>query len=123
MKWDGLKNLSRPLSDVDLRTMADYAKERTGACVSRWAPDRELVHRFSEVAFEALLNRACQKAWVWCAQHHTAPEVTPESALQSNMNLWKWWVPFHVDGKLHYGPEADTPFEAVLGAMGEFKCR
>lgn len=117
MKWNGLHNLSSPLSDSDLRKMADYAATRMNSFISRWAPDRMLVRRFSEVACEALLNRVCKKAWVWCATHHTSPELTPESSLQSNMAMWKWRVPFHVKGHLVYGPEANSPLEAVLEAI------
>jgi len=114
MDREGLNGLPAKLTDSDIRKLGDYAKTRQKAFVSMWTPDQVLVQRFAEVAEELLRVKTEQE---WCDQQKTSPELTPQSRILSNPNLWRWQVPYYVAGVLNYGPEADTPSQAVRNAM------
>lgn len=62
MEREAFNNIpTGPLSDADLKRLADYAATRRRAFVTMWTPDRVLVQRFADIA-EELIRRRAQEA-------------------------------------------------------------
>jgi hypothetical protein len=100
-----------PLSDSELVSLAELISKhpQTFYLSPLWEPERFFA--------TLIVLSKIQSEVEWCDRMRTAPELTPESQLQSNPALWKWRVPYYVNGKLQYGPEADTPSGAVRAVL------